>query len=103
MLCPEEEEVEIDAHLSEVYLEEAMTVLSDPMDPKSENIYEEECGGLSMGYPHAELFLRYPAGLGMDVERFHRVTLDPDLVFVYFDGTKTRQYGFEDARALAAR
>jgi pyrroloquinoline quinone (PQQ) biosynthesis protein C len=43
----------------------------------AENIYEEECGGLSMGFPHAELFLRYPAGMGMDVERFECVTLEP--------------------------
>lgn len=43
----------------------------------AENIYEEECGGLSLGIPHAELFLRIPAGLGMDVGRFHDVTLLP--------------------------
>ncbi|HIA01936.1 MAG TPA: hypothetical protein EYN06_11045 [Myxococcales bacterium] len=43
----------------------------------AENLYEEETGGLSFGTPHPELFLRYPAGLGMDVERFESVTLLP--------------------------
>lgn len=43
----------------------------------AENIYEEETGGLAAGQPHPELFLMYPTGLGMDVERFERVTLLP--------------------------
>jgi len=41
----------------------------------AENIYEEETGGLSAGHPHPELFLRYPAGLAMDLERFEHVEL----------------------------
>ncbi|HRI09605.1 MAG TPA: iron-containing redox enzyme family protein [Nannocystaceae bacterium] len=41
----------------------------------AENIYEEETGKLSLGRPHAELFLRYPEGLGMDLGRFANVTL----------------------------
>ena len=41
----------------------------------AENIFEEETGGLSLGIGHAELFLRIPEGLGMDVSRFHDVTL----------------------------
>ncbi|MCB9788627.1 MAG: iron-containing redox enzyme family protein [Deltaproteobacteria bacterium] len=41
------------------------------------NLYEEETGGLSMGVPHADLFLRYPEGLGMDLARFADVTLGP--------------------------
>lgn len=42
-----------------------------------ENVYEEETGGISAGRPHPELFLEYPAGLGMDLERFERVELLP--------------------------
>ena len=41
----------------------------------AENIFEEETGGLSLGIPHAELFLRIPEGLGMDVSRFEDVPL----------------------------
>ena len=44
----------------------------------AENIYEEETGGLAAGRPHPELFLEYPRGLGMDLERFSRVKLLPD-------------------------
>ena len=43
----------------------------------AENIYEEETGGLSGGRPHPELFLEYPRGLGMDLERFEKVKLLP--------------------------
>ena len=43
----------------------------------AENIYEEETGGLVAGRPHAELFLQYPCGLGMDLSRFERVALLP--------------------------
>ncbi|HEV8246717.1 MAG TPA: iron-containing redox enzyme family protein, partial [Polyangiaceae bacterium] len=41
------------------------------------NVYEEETGGLVAGRPHPELFLEYPSGLGMDLERFRRVELLP--------------------------
>jgi pyrroloquinoline quinone (PQQ) biosynthesis protein C len=41
------------------------------------NVYEEETGGLVAGRPHPELFLEYPRGLGMDLERFTRVELLP--------------------------
>ncbi len=41
------------------------------------NVYEEETGGLIAGRPHPELFLEYPRGLGMDLERFERVGLLP--------------------------
>lgn len=44
----------------------------------AENLYEEETGKLSLGKPHAELFLRYPAGLGMDLARFERIALFPE-------------------------
>ncbi len=43
----------------------------------AENIYEEETGGLAAGRPHPELFLEYPRGLGMNVERFSCVELLP--------------------------
>jgi hypothetical protein len=41
------------------------------------NLYEEETGGMSGGKPHAELFLEYPRGLGMDLSRFERVEYLP--------------------------
>lgn len=43
----------------------------------AENLYEEETGGLAAGKPHPELFLMYPRGLGMDLERFSHVELLP--------------------------
>lgn len=43
----------------------------------AENLYEEETGGLAAGRPHPELFLEYPRGLGMDLERFDRIELLP--------------------------
>ena len=43
----------------------------------AENIYEEETGGLSGGRPHPELFLDYPAGLGMDLGRFEQIEFLP--------------------------
>lgn len=43
----------------------------------AENLFEEETGKLSRGRPHAEMFLEYPRGLGMDVARFEAVVLQP--------------------------
>lgn len=43
----------------------------------AENLYEEETGGLVAGRPHPELFLEYPRGLGMKLDRFERITLLP--------------------------
>lgn len=43
----------------------------------AENLFEEETGKLSRGRPHAELFLAYPRGLGMDLARFEHVELLP--------------------------
>ncbi|HEX7703985.1 MAG TPA: iron-containing redox enzyme family protein, partial [Kofleriaceae bacterium] len=43
----------------------------------AENIYEEETGGKIAGKPHPELFLEYPRGLGMDLERFAHIELAP--------------------------
>lgn len=41
----------------------------------AENLYEEETGGLVAGSPHPLLFLEYPRGLGMDLNRFEHVQL----------------------------
>lgn len=43
----------------------------------AENLYEEETGGLAAGRPHPDLFMMYPQGLGMDLERFAHVQLLP--------------------------
>lgn len=43
----------------------------------AENLYEEETGGLVAGSPHPLLFLEYPRGLGMDLNRFEHVELLP--------------------------
>lgn len=43
----------------------------------AENLYEEETGRLSRGRPHAELFLEFPRGLGMDLARFEQIELLP--------------------------
>lgn len=40
----------------------------------AENLYEEETGGLVAGRPHPELFMEYPRGLGMDLQRFEHIT-----------------------------
>jgi pyrroloquinoline-quinone synthase len=43
----------------------------------AENLYEEETGGLAAGRPHPDLFMMYPEGLGMDLDRFGNVQLLP--------------------------
>ena len=43
----------------------------------AENLYEEETGGIAAGRPHPELFLEYPRGLNMDLERFKNIELLP--------------------------
>ena len=67
----------------------------------AENLYEEETGGLSGTKPHPELFLRYPAGLGMDVSRFERIELLPAAraYRTYLD-TATTDHGWEVAAAI---
>ena len=42
-----------------------------------ENVFEEETGRLGAGRPHPELFLEYPRGLAMDLDRFEHVELLP--------------------------
>lgn len=43
----------------------------------AENLYEEETGGIAAGKPHPDLFMEYPRGLEMDLDRFERVELLP--------------------------
>ena len=64
-------------------------------------LFEEETGGLSMGIPHAELFLRIPSGLGMDLDRFERVRLLPQAQsFRDVLDTCTSERGWEVATAV---
>lgn len=68
----------------------------------AENVYEEETGGLIAGKPHPELFLEYPRGLGMDLERFRSVQLLPKAK-AYRDclDELTQQHGWEVACAVS--
>ena len=67
----------------------------------AENLYEEETGGLSGGTPHPELFLRFPAGLGMDLRRFEQVELLPAAARyrAFLDDATTAQ-GWQAAAAV---
>jgi pyrroloquinoline-quinone synthase len=51
--------------------------IADVRRELAENLYEEETGGLAAGKPHPELFMMYPQGMGMDLERFAHVQLLP--------------------------
>jgi pyrroloquinoline-quinone synthase len=67
-----------------------------------ENVYEEETGGLHAGRSHAELFLEYPRGLGMDLARFVHVTLLPEaLRYRAFLDAATQDRGWEVAAAVS--
>lgn len=67
----------------------------------AENLYEEETGGLVAGRPHPELFLEYPRGLGMDLERFDNVELLPEARrYRDFLDDATRLRGWEIAAAV---
>ena len=44
----------------------------------AENLYEEATGGIVAGRPHPDLFLEYPRGLGMDLNRFKSIQLLPE-------------------------
>ncbi len=67
-----------------------------------ENVYEEETGGLHAGRSHAELFLEYPRGLGMDLARFDRVELLPEARgYRDFLDAATRGRGWEVAAAVS--
>jgi len=68
----------------------------------AENLYEEETGKLSLGKPHAELFLRYPAGLGMDLARFEAVTMLHEAArFRAYVDEATLECGWEAAIVVA--
>lgn len=68
----------------------------------AENLYEEETGGLVAGRPHPELFLEYPRGLGMDMERFASIALLP-AARAYRDvlDELTQRSGWEVAAAIS--
>ena len=67
----------------------------------AENLYEEETGGLSGGRPHPELFLEYPRGLGMDLERFEHIQLLPQsAAYRRVLDDATRHQGWEVAAAV---
>ncbi len=67
----------------------------------AENLYEEETGGLVAGSPHAELFLEYPRGLGMDLERFEHIRLLPAARrYRNFLDEATQHYGWDIAVAI---
>ncbi len=68
----------------------------------AENLYEEETGKLSLGRPHAELFLLYPEGLGMDLTRFEHVHLLPQAArYRAFLDEATLEAGWEVAAAVS--
>lgn len=68
----------------------------------AENLYEEETGGLAAGKPHPELFMMYPRGLGMDLERFERVDLLPKArAYRTFLDDATTSRGWSVAAAIA--
>lgn len=67
----------------------------------AENLYEEETGGLSGGHPHPDLFLRYPSGLRMDMDRFDSVELLPGAAaYRTFLDEATQDRGWEVACAI---
>jgi pyrroloquinoline-quinone synthase len=67
----------------------------------AENLYEEETGGLAAGSPHPELFLEYPRGLGMELERFNDVQLLPAAQrYRNFLDEATQHYGWDVALAI---
>ena len=68
----------------------------------AENLYEEETGGLAAGRPHPDLFMMYPEGLGMDLERFARVELMPTAkAYRRFLDEATTNRGWAVAAAIA--
>jgi pyrroloquinoline-quinone synthase len=67
----------------------------------AENLYEEETGGLVAGSPHPTLFLEYPRGLGMDLQRFEHVQLVPAAQrYRNFLDEATESYGWDIAAAI---
>ncbi len=67
----------------------------------AENLYEEETGRLVAGSPHPQLFLEYPRGLGMDLERFEHIQLLPAAKrYRHFLDEATQHYGWDIAVAI---
>ncbi|HEX9263635.1 MAG TPA: iron-containing redox enzyme family protein [Candidatus Binatia bacterium] len=67
----------------------------------AENLYEEETGGLVAGSPHPLLFLEYPRGLGMDLNRFEHVELLPAAKrYRNFLDDATQRFGWDIAAAV---
>lgn len=67
----------------------------------AENLYEEETGGIAAGRPHPELFLEYPRGLGMDLDRFESVALLPGAAaYRAWLDEATQSLGWEVATAV---
>jgi len=67
----------------------------------AENLYEEETGGLVAGRPHPQLFLEYPRGLGMDLQRFEHIQLSPAAMrYRAFLDQATECFGWDIAVAL---
>ncbi|WP_250462371.1 iron-containing redox enzyme family protein [Microbulbifer litoralis] len=65
------------------------------------NLYEEETGRLSGSAPHPQLFLEYPRGLGMNLDRFRQVQLLPEAArFRALLDETTGQHGWEVATAV---
>lgn len=68
----------------------------------AENLYEEETGGLHAGRPHPELFLEYPRGLGMALDRFEEVELLPAAAaYRAWLDEASQHHGWEVAAAVA--
>jgi pyrroloquinoline-quinone synthase len=67
----------------------------------AENLYEEETGRLVAGSPHPLLFLEYPRGLGMDLNRFEHVELLPPAKrYRTFVDDATQHFGWDIAAAI---
>ncbi len=67
----------------------------------AENLYEEETGGLVAGSPHPLLFLEYPRGLGMDLDRFEHVQPLPAAKrYRKFLDEATQHFGWDIAAAI---
>ncbi len=69
----------------------------------AESLYEAETGKPSGGKAHAELFLRFPAGLGMDLDRFETITMLHEAArFRAYVDESTLECGWETAMVIAA-
>ena len=75
--------------------------IADARRELAENLYEEETGRLSGGRPHAEMFLEYPRGLGMALDRFEQVELLPEAAAYRSEiDDSTTDFGWDVAAAV---